>query len=339
MWRVTCARTQAFWWRSSSLSVSCPSLGSTLIAVAHARLWSSFRRRSESPLLAHRETKREEKVPFLFGSCRLFPGLPPSQLWCANPFRLCSRRQPQSSPCNPTEAQASAPSPSPPRRVSRQTSRAGECCSAPSLCAGISPLFPLCPIVAVGSALIAVARARLWSSFRRCSESPLLAHQETKREEKVSCLFGSCRLFPGLPPGELWCTNPFRLCSRRQPQSSPCDPTEARALAPSPRLPRQVSRQASWAGECCSAPSLCARVSPLCPPHPCGCTLLRGSEAPPSATRSLRPRRGFPVHGNLSSFTAPSHWCRSRPYSFVSVISFFFCPTQVRGEFLAFWEV
>ena len=57
---------------------------------------------------------------------------------------------------------------------------------------------------------------------------------------------------------------------------------------------------------------------------------------PPSATRSLRPRRGFLVCGNLSSSTAPSHWCRSRPYSFVSVISFFFCPTQVRGDFLAF---
>ena len=47
--------------------------------------------------------------------------------------------------------------------------------------------------------------------------------------------------------------------------------------------------------------------------------------------------RGFLVCGNFSSFTAP-YWCRSHPYSFVSV-SFFFCPTQVRGEFLAFWEV
>ena len=51
----------------------------------------------------------------------------------------------------------------------------------------------------------------------------------------------------------------------------------------------------------------------------------------PSATHSLRPRRGFLVCGNLSSFTAPSHWYRSRSYSFVSVFSFFFCPTQVRG--------
>ena len=169
----------------------------------------------------------------------------------------------------------------------------------------------------LGSALLAAARACLWSSFRRRSESPLLAHQETKRQEKVSCLFGSCRLFPGLPPGQ-----------HRSP-----------SLSSQPRPPRRLSRQASRAGECCSAPSLRAGISPLCPPHPCGCALLRGSEASPSATRRLCLRRGFLVRGNLSSFTAPSHWCGSRPYSFVSVVSFFFCPPQLRGEFLAFWEV
>ena len=63
------------------------------------------------------------------------------------------------------------------------------------------------------------------------------------------------------------------------------------------------------------------------------------SKLPLSATHSLRPQRGFLVCGTLSSFTAPSHWCMSHPYSFVSVFSFFFCPAQVRGEFLAFWEV
>ena len=56
-------------------------------------------------------------------------------------------------------------------------------------------------LASLGSALIAAARAHLWSSFRRRSESPLLAYQETKREEKVSCLFGGCRFFTGLPPG------------------------------------------------------------------------------------------------------------------------------------------
>ena len=111
------------------------------------------------------------------------------------------------------------------------------------------------------------------------------------------------------------------------------------SLSSQPRPPRRVSRQASQAAECCSAPSLCAGVSPLCPPHPCVCALLRGSEASPLCHPQSLPAKGLLVRGNLSSFTAPSHWCRSRPYSFVSVISFFFCPTQVCGEFLAFWEV
>ena len=60
---------------------------------------------------------------------------------------------------------------------------------------------------------------------------------------------------------------------------------------------------------------------------------------PLSTSRRLCPQRGFLVCGKLSSFTNPSHWCRSHPYSFVSVFSLFFCPTQVHGEFLAFWEV
>ena len=58
---------------SSNLSVSCPPLVSTLVAVVHACLWSSFRRCSESPLLAHPETM----VSCLLGRSRLFPGLPP----------------------------------------------------------------------------------------------------------------------------------------------------------------------------------------------------------------------------------------------------------------------
>ena len=62
------------------------------------------------------------------------------------PFRLCSRSQPQSSPWDPTsEARASAPSPRPPRRVSRQASWFSECWSALILCVGISPLCPPYP--------------------------------------------------------------------------------------------------------------------------------------------------------------------------------------------------
>ena len=88
---------------------------------------------------------------------------------------------------------------------------------------------------------------------------------------------------------------PFRLCSRRQPQSSPWDLTsEARASAPSPRPPRRWSRQASWAGECWLAPILCAGISPLCPPHPCGCALLRGSKASPLCHPQSPPTKGLP---------------------------------------------
>ena len=49
--------------------------------------------------------------------------------------------------------------------------------------------------------------------------------------------------------------------------------------------------------------------------------------------------RGSLVCGNFSSFTPLSQRCRSHPYYFVYVFSFFFCPTQVRGDFLDFWEV
>ena len=132
---------------SSSPSVSRPSLGSVLIAAAHAFLWSSFRRHSESPLLARRETKRQEKVSCLFGSCRLFPGLPTSQLWCANPFRLCSRRQPQSSPCDPTETETGASAPSPARPGGGADKPLGLVSAAPRRASVRESLrfFPLCP--------------------------------------------------------------------------------------------------------------------------------------------------------------------------------------------------
>ena len=176
--------------------------------------------------------------------------------------------------------------------------------------------------------LITAACALLWSSFRRCSD-PL-----SSRTSKQWSLASSAApdLFPDSLPASCGALAPFRLCSRRQPQSSPWDQTsEARASAPSPRPPRRVSRQSSRACECWSALILCAGISLLCPLHPCCCALLRGSEASPLRPRSLCPRRGFLVCGNFSSFTAPSQCYRSHPYSFVSVFSFFFCPTKVRG--------
>ena len=102
---------------------------------------------------------------------------------------------------------------------------------------------------------------RLWSSFKGCSESPLLVLPEIM----VSCLLGGPDFFPDFPTASCGILAPFRLCSRSQPQSSPWDLTsEAGASAPSPHLPRQVSRQASRAGECWSALILCAGISLLC---------------------------------------------------------------------------
>ena len=133
---------------SSSLSISCPSLGSALIAAAHAHLWSSFRRRSESPLLVHQETRRGKKKSLASSAApHLFLDSLLASCGALAPFRLCSHGQPQSSPCYPTKAGASAPSSHPPQWVSRQASRAGECWSAPLLCAGISLLCPLHPLL------------------------------------------------------------------------------------------------------------------------------------------------------------------------------------------------
>ena len=108
---------------------------------------------------------------------------------------------------------------------------------------------------------VLVAHTCLWSLFRQCSESPLLTHPETM----VSCLLGRSRFFPDSLPASCGALAPFRLCSHRQPQSSPCDLTsKARASSPSPHLPQWVSIQASQAGECWSALNpLCGNLSAL----------------------------------------------------------------------------
>ena len=73
-----------------------------------------------------------------------------------------------------------------------------------------------------------------------------------------------------------------------------------------------MSRQASRAGECRSAPILCAGISPLCPPNPCGCALLRGSEASPLHNPPSLPVKGLPsvwrpflLHSSLPEVQVP----------------------------------
>ena len=156
----------------------------------------------------------------------------------------------------------------------------------------------------------------------------------------VSCLLGRSRLFLDSLLASRVTLAPFRLCSCSQLQSSPWDlNSEARASPPSPHPPRQVSTQASPAGECwVGTDLLCRDLSAL----PCAALLLYSPLwlpiFPPHQPPSL-PVKGILMQGNFSFFTAPSQRCISNPYSFVSVCPFFFCPTQVHGEFLAFWEV
>ena len=85
------------------------------------------------------------------------------------------------------------------------------------------------------------------------------------------------------------------------------------SLSSQPRLPRRVSRQASWAGGCWSALLLRAGTSPLCPPHPCGCALLHGSEASPLCHPQSLPAKGLPsawksflLHSSLPLVQVPS---------------------------------
>ena len=85
------------------------------------------------------------------------------------------------------------------------------------------------------------------------------------------------------------------------------------SLSSQPHPPRRVSRRASRAGECCSAPSLRAGISPLCPPHPCGCALLCGSEASPLCHSQSLPAKVLPsawksflLHSSLPLVQVPS---------------------------------
>ena len=66
------------------------------------------------------------------------------------------------------------------------------------------------------------------------------------------------------------------------------------SLSSQPRPPRRGSRQAFRAAECWSALILRVGTSPLCPPHLCGCALLRGSKASPLCHPQSLSVKGLP---------------------------------------------
>ena len=139
----------------------------------------------------------------------------------------------------------------------------------------------------------------------------------------------------------MWCTSPLQaVFTQPTPVLSLGSDLWSPSLSPQPShapAGEQTSLSVWWV--LVSTDHLCGNLSTL-PSVPL--LLLRSPlwlRSFPPTTPQLRQWRGFLVCGNLSSFTAPSQRCTSHPYSFVPVFSFFFCPTQGRGKFLAFWEV
>ena len=91
--------------------------------------------------------------------------------------------------------------------------------------------FSLCALVAVGSAVIAAARAHLWSSFRRRSESPLLATRKQRGKKKSLASSAAADLFPDSLPARRGALGPSGCV--HAPNPSPLPATKARVSAPS----------------------------------------------------------------------------------------------------------
>ena len=147
--------------------------------------------------------------------------------------------------------------------------------------------------------------------------NPLSLHAAKQRGKKKSLACSAAPdLFPDSLPASHGALTPSGCVHASNPSPLP-GIRRSPSLSSQPRPPRRVSRQASLAGECWLAPSLCAGISPLCPPHPCGCVLLCGSEAP-----RLRHPQSPPAKGLLSVWKLFLLHC-SLPE--VQVLSLFFC--------------
>ena len=142
---------------------------------------------------------------------------------------------------------------------------------------GSSSLSVSCP--SLGSVLIATTRAVSGAPLSGAL-NPLSSRTRKQRGKKKSLASSAA---PDLFPDSL-----LASCGALTPSGCvhAANPSPLPVIDRSPSLssqppPAPASRQASGAGECWSAPILCAGISPLCPPHPCGCALLLGSEASP----------------------------------------------------------
>ena len=74
-------------------------------------------------------------------------------------------------------------------------------------------------LVAAAAAL--ASHAHLWSLFRRCSESPLLARRETKREEKSLASSAAADFFPDSLPASCGALTPSGCVHAANPSPLP----------------------------------------------------------------------------------------------------------------------
>ena len=170
-----------------------------------------------------------------------------------------------------------------------------------------------------------------------CTQSRNLLSSCTRRQWSLASLAGS-DYFPYSLQASCGALAPFRLCSRRQPQSSLWDLTsEARASVSSPHPPQRVSRQASQADVCWLAPSsvweslrfaLCTPVAVLS-----SVALKLPPRHPPSLVKGLPSVwKLFLLHSSLPEVQVPSlFFC-------VFFFLFSFALPRYVWIFLPFWK-
>ena len=147
----------------------------------------------------------------------------------------------------------------------------------------------------------------------------------------VFCLSGGPKPLSGLLSCGVLHPSPLRLSSYSQPQTSSHGLTSKdQASVPNPHLPQWVSRQAFQAGKCCSALTLCAGFSSLCPPHLLLHSPLRlqSSTSVPASEGTSQCMETFPLSQLPPSGTDPI------PILFFFIIFFFFLlPYTVMWKF------
>ena len=171
--------------------------------------------------------------------------------------------------------------------------------------------------------------------------SLLTRKQRGKKKGKKKSLVSSAAadFFPDSLLASCGALTPSGCVHAANPSPLPAiDPSEARASAPSPTRPGGGANKPLWlvsAGRRRSSMweslrfalrtpvAALSSVAPKLPPPP---PAVSAREGAPSVWKPFLLHSSLPVVQVLSLF-------------FVSVFSFFFGPTQVLGEFLAFWEV